>query len=364
MSMREVMAWQREYVNNGSASSAAGRYQFLLGTLQSLVNTHNIPLNAQFDKDMQDRLAVHLLEKRNLNGYLRGNISAREFAHNLSMEWASLPRVIGSHPEASYYAGDGLNHSFVSVDKIMNIVKDLRRGATNNSPEHESHGLFNTVGELPQARQVVTRAKSFTRMSDSELTAMCDSNSGDACFQRCGRLAARAWGRESSGYTSAIVQWEAMKAKGKAHIGKRNIPVGALLYYDYDGSQYGHVAVYLGNNKVMSNDVKDDSRGEGGVYIVDTKDLEGGEWNLKYLGWSAPVYSSPHVSSWHKAPRSSKPRHHSQSSAPMTPPIGSSSGSDTTPVAPTVPARPTEISSADVPESDVDLGDVMSSLLS
>jgi surface antigen len=126
MSVGEVMDWQRGYLNRGSDSSAIGKYQFLLGTLQSLVSAYDIPHHTKFDKDLQDELAVHLLEKRELGSYLKGHISARQFAHELSKEWASLPRVTGSHPEASYYAGDGLNHSFISVREILHDVRAIK----------------------------------------------------------------------------------------------------------------------------------------------------------------------------------------------------------------------------------------------
>ena len=38
-----------------------------------------------------------------------------EFAHNLSKEWAALPKAVGKNPEQSYYAGDGLNKARLSI---------------------------------------------------------------------------------------------------------------------------------------------------------------------------------------------------------------------------------------------------------
>jgi surface antigen len=131
MSVGEVMHWQKNYVAKGSPSSAIGRYQFLHDTLSSLVKGYDIPLNTKFDKTLQDRLAVHLLEKRGLNEYLSGKINTKQFAHNLSMEWASLPKVLGSNPSASYYSDDGLNRSFVSVGKLLDAVESIM-------PDHSS----------------------------------------------------------------------------------------------------------------------------------------------------------------------------------------------------------------------------------
>lgn len=136
MSVGEVLTWQRNFVASGSPSSAVGKYQFIHGTLKSLVDHYDIPRDAKFDKDLQDELAVHLLEKRNLHGYLRGDIGPGQFAHELSKEWASLPRVFGSNPNASYYAGDGLNSAHIRVPEIMRAVKSVE---TNRERAQERH---------------------------------------------------------------------------------------------------------------------------------------------------------------------------------------------------------------------------------
>lgn len=306
MTIGQVINWQSQYLAHGSPSSAIGKYQFLQATLKSLVGQYNIPLGTKFDKALQDRLAIHLLQKRGLDGYLSGHISSAQFAHNLSMEWASLPSVTGPHPESSYYAHDGLNHSFVSVKELMHAVhsiKPKRDHDDNGHHEHkiaheQHHGLFITTGELPQADQVVRRARQFTHLSPSGLDEICGST--ESCYQRCARLAARAWGYFNAGYGSAAEQWDAMKAKGEAHSGSRHLPVGALLFYN-TGHEYGHVAVYLGHGQVLTNDVKDAYTGQGGAYITEANNLEGADWNLVYLGWSKPDYYTSRVSSWHPA---------------------------------------------------------------
>jgi cell wall-associated NlpC family hydrolase len=83
-----------------------------------------------------------------------------------------------------------------------------------------------------------------------------------------------------------MTHWAAMQSSGHAHPGDRNPPVGALLFYD-SGEAAGHVALYLGNNRVLSNDVN----GNGGAYIVDASAIETGPWRLGYLGWSDPVFA-------------------------------------------------------------------------
>lgn len=145
----------------------------------------------------------------------------------------------------------------------------------------------NTEISIPGASQAVAKAREIAKYSPSQLQAICDGDPN--CLGMCERLAAVAWGRTSSGYASANVHWFSVEGSSRSHPGDRNVPVGALLYYD-TGSESGHVATYLGNNLILSNDVGDAASGiTGGAYIVDAQDMEGGAWNLKYRGWVNPV---------------------------------------------------------------------------
>jgi muramidase (phage lysozyme) len=125
MSVAEVIAWQKQYVEKGSPSSAVGRYQFIRPTLQKLVNDMKIDSKTKFTPTLQDKLAVKLLEKRGLNDFAKGKITREQFAYNLSKEWAALPVVIGNNPSQSYYAGDGLNKVQLSIDDLYQGIEKL-----------------------------------------------------------------------------------------------------------------------------------------------------------------------------------------------------------------------------------------------
>lgn len=129
MTVAEVLTWQERYVADGNPSSAVGRYQFIQPTLEGLIAELDIPPQEVFDPSLQDSLAIALIERRGAVDFVKGKITAEQFAHNLSQEWAALPRVIGDSPEASYYAGDGLNHSRISIDKIMRAVREFKMTA-------------------------------------------------------------------------------------------------------------------------------------------------------------------------------------------------------------------------------------------
>lgn len=126
MTIAEVMDWQAHFVAQGNPSSAVGRYQIIGTTLAGLVRQLGVDTSHKFDKVTQDRLAIALLERRGAVHYVNQELSPQEFAANLAKEWAGLPRVLGNNPEASYYAGDGLNQSRTSTSEVMQAVAFLR----------------------------------------------------------------------------------------------------------------------------------------------------------------------------------------------------------------------------------------------
>ena len=126
MTVGEVLEWQASYVAQGSPSSAVGKYQFINTTLKGLLNEMGVSHAERFDANLQDRLAIRLLERRGVQDYALGRISREQLAHNLSKEWAALPRVIGGNPDSSYYDGDGLNKAHVKVDQVMAAIASLK----------------------------------------------------------------------------------------------------------------------------------------------------------------------------------------------------------------------------------------------
>ena len=91
-------------------------------------------LTDKFDADGQARLATALLRRRGLVAYMAGQITAEKFANAIAREWASMPVVSGPQKGRSYYAGDGLNKSGVSVDAFMAAVKAVKEFAPPGKP--------------------------------------------------------------------------------------------------------------------------------------------------------------------------------------------------------------------------------------
>lgn len=130
MTVGQVMAWQQKSKDAGSASTAAGRYQIILPTLESLVSDGTLSIGDTFGPATQDRAARALLDRRGLGAYRQGNLSLASFAQNLSQEWASLPAFTrdaqGRKAQGqSYYAGDGLNRALVSQTAVQSALTQV-----------------------------------------------------------------------------------------------------------------------------------------------------------------------------------------------------------------------------------------------
>ncbi|MCZ1021391.1 NlpC/P60 family protein [Streptomyces noursei] len=68
------------------------------------------------------------------------------------------------------------------------------------------------------------------------------------------------------------------------HDKDRNPPPGALLYWDTH-HRAGHIAVYLGNGQIASNDIKRNK------YIdIVSADAPEKLWRATYVGWTPPYF--------------------------------------------------------------------------
>lgn len=139
MTVAEVLGWQRDVVSWGAASSAAGAYQFIRGTLESLVAPDN--RNNLLDQAFQDQLAIMLLERRGLHKWLSFELTDEKFGDNIAREWASFPvhKDQKGHSRdvkrgQSYYAGDGLNRAGLTPEEVLDVLRLVDRNSVNPGP--------------------------------------------------------------------------------------------------------------------------------------------------------------------------------------------------------------------------------------
>lgn len=99
----------------------------------------------------------------------------------------------------------------------------------------------------------------------------------------CLSFVAHAYGWNASGVPYAIDHYRTAPASMR-HDGDKNPPPGALMYWE-TGSRAGHVALYLGNGMVASNDI----RQSGKISIVPVDEISN-KWGAKYVGWQQPYF--------------------------------------------------------------------------
>lgn len=143
MTVDGALLFQAQMLRKGSKSTAIGGYQFLRKTLKELKAVMGLKGDERLDKDLQDRMAIVLMQRRGLGEYLDGTLSREKFANNLAMEWASLPVVTpiqgqkrGLKPGQSYYSGDGLNKAFHKPETILALVDAVK---AQNKQGRQSH---------------------------------------------------------------------------------------------------------------------------------------------------------------------------------------------------------------------------------
>lgn len=129
MTLAEVQRFQADLARK-TGSSASGRYQFIQPTLRGLIHQHKLSPNTLFTPELQDRLAISLMEGRGLNSFLNGSIDAKTFGNRLSQEWAGLPVVTGPMAGLSNYHGDEMgNKAGVGVGSFLNALEGIRGAA-------------------------------------------------------------------------------------------------------------------------------------------------------------------------------------------------------------------------------------------
>lgn len=102
-------------------------------------------------------------------------------------------------------------------------------------------------------------------------------------YRMCLAFTARAYGWSYSGVHYAIDHYKDMPAEMK-HDQDREPPPGALMYWD-TGQRAGHVALYVGDGKIASNDIE-----RPGYIDIAPATAPETKWGATYLGWAPPYF--------------------------------------------------------------------------
>jgi muramidase (phage lysozyme) len=133
MTIAQVLQYQQDMIRRGAKSTAAGRYQFMSYTLPEYAKKAGFDFNTTlFNAATQDTLADILIREKGYDAFKGGKMSREKFLNNLSMAWAGLPSP--AKGGRSYYGGDGLNKSHMSLDKAFAAIGQAKTGGIFSGP--------------------------------------------------------------------------------------------------------------------------------------------------------------------------------------------------------------------------------------
>jgi peptidoglycan hydrolase-like protein with peptidoglycan-binding domain/muramidase (phage lysozyme) len=125
MTVAELLNYQRQYKASGAETAAAGRYQYMPGTLRDYCKRMGVNIEKQtFDPKFQDELAIYTMRFQcKLDGWLSGKVDDGTFLNLLAQVWAGIPKTSGQ----SAYQGVGSNKAGVKADVALNKLQDIRQ---------------------------------------------------------------------------------------------------------------------------------------------------------------------------------------------------------------------------------------------
>lgn len=133
MTLDEVQDWQQAAVRAGSASVAVGMFQVVSATLASVKSQLGLSGRELFDKNLQDRIGLTLMERRGLKRYRAGTLTMRGFGNLLAREWAGFPVLSDQQGHKrpvtrgqSYYAGFVGNKATISAAQFEAALRRMK----------------------------------------------------------------------------------------------------------------------------------------------------------------------------------------------------------------------------------------------
>jgi hypothetical protein len=116
------MDMQKSMIAQGFESTAVGAYQMIADTLKNAVKMSGIdPTTTKFSKATQDYLARNLIGMRAERAMKNGTIDPKDFANELSNEWAAFKNSTGK----GSYDKVGSNKATVSFNTVHDIASNL-----------------------------------------------------------------------------------------------------------------------------------------------------------------------------------------------------------------------------------------------
>lgn len=253
--------------------------------------------------DVAGRMLCQLLD--DLDQPLGAPLSGRRrlsWLDTLALAHHSGPVAVATYPRIDESAKTYLERvhadavAWTSTTPTANTAGSATGAPSQAAPSAHVDGAC--ASSLAGTGTVVVPPGTSTDVAGAVAAALDLVGARSGWYNRCDRLACRAYGYANSGYESASVHWTRMLAAGHARPGDRCPPLGAFVYWA-TGGPAGHIALVVQADpgcdpariKVVTNDALDYATGfTGGVYLVTLAQIETGFMSRSgYRGWSDPV---------------------------------------------------------------------------
>ena len=240
MTIDDVQKWQRDYVNSGSRSSAAGKYQIMQETMADLKKKMGLTGKELFDEKMQDAMALKLLERRGISSFAAGKMTTGQIINSIADEWAAVKKDGKSKGAYDDKHGGNLNRATLDSSKMAVVLEQAKADelTANRATlrKAETQIALNTVPPKP--------AKSSSPSADMTKVAAVTPESIDPIADRKVKN-----GVFNGSYGEGAKATQIMSAAPVAH---RSIDKG-VFNGDYNGSMPAQVAVTTPSTKTDRN---------------------------------------------------------------------------------------------------------------
>ncbi len=134
MTLSQIYGLMDTFKAANKPSTATGRYQIIRATLQGLQASLKLGMDEMFTPALQDKLAVALMVEQGYSKWWTGALTDEDFAHGISLVWASLPDP--QNGGKSHYDGIGSNHASTTLPAVYAVLQKARaaKGAVAPPP--------------------------------------------------------------------------------------------------------------------------------------------------------------------------------------------------------------------------------------
>lgn len=163
-----------------SAPGASGRYQQMPQYLLARAKSAGYNENTVFSREVQDVLAIKLIEGRGGNAWLAGKMSTEQFMQGLSQEWAALPNAYGGFA----YRGQS---SSLRPENVKSVLEQVKSGSSQSQIEQVPAGNVNPTVTSRYGAQRGARTHGGTDLavnSGTPLRAVSDGVIVDSDFEK------------------------------------------------------------------------------------------------------------------------------------------------------------------------------------